>query len=127
MAHETWKVGELAARSRISVRTLHHWDEIGLLVPAERGAFGHRLYTGRDVARLERILALRSLGLTLDEIRAELARPGSSPRALLRERIERLRADIAREERLVRRLEALEARLDSTDATMDDLLETIEV
>lgn len=128
MAHGAWKVGELARRSGISVRTLHHWDEIGLLVPAERGAGGHRLYTGRDVARLERILALRSLGLALDEIAAELAKPAFSARVLLAERIERVRAAVAREERLVERLERLDARLAATrDASMEDLLETIEV
>jgi phosphoribosylaminoimidazole-succinocarboxamide synthase len=65
-------VGELAERAGVSVRTLHHYDEIGLLVPA-RSAAGHRRYTEADVARLTQVVALRSLGLSLDEIRSCLA------------------------------------------------------
>jgi len=52
---------------RVSVRTLHHYDEIGLLTPA-RNAAGHRRYTAADVARLTQVVTLRSLGLSLGDV-----------------------------------------------------------
>jgi len=67
---EHWKVGELARRTGITVRTLHHYDEIGLLSPSTRSQAGYRLYTREDVARLQQILSLRQLGFSLQEIRA---------------------------------------------------------
>ena len=67
MARE-WTVGELAHQAGVSVRTLHHYDQIGLLRPT-RSAAGHRRYTEPDVARLTQVVALRSVGLSLGEIR----------------------------------------------------------
>src|SRR5438270_3729445 len=64
----TWKVGDLARRTGLSVRTLHFYEEIGLLRASARSEAGHRLYTSEDIARLQRIVSLRTLGLTLEEI-----------------------------------------------------------
>lgn len=64
----TWRIGELAAAAHVSVRTLRHYDAIGLLRPAARTEAGYRVYAEADLARLYRILGLRSLGLPLDEI-----------------------------------------------------------
>jgi len=64
---EQWKVGELARATGLTVRALHHYDELGLLVPSERTSAGYRLYGQRDVRRLYRIVALRRLGLRLGE------------------------------------------------------------
>jgi DNA-binding transcriptional MerR regulator len=72
--HTTWKIGELARATGLTVRTLHHYDEIGLLAPGRRTYGGHRLYTADDVRRLYRVVALRALGLSLDEVAAWLAR-----------------------------------------------------
>ena len=63
-----WKIGELAKRTGLTVRTLHHYDEIGLLSPAERSDGGHRVYDEAAVQRLYRIVSLRSLGFPLDAI-----------------------------------------------------------
>ena len=57
------KVGEVAKRTGLSVRTLHHYDEIGLLSPSRRTASGHRLYGAGELARLQQIKSLRQLGL----------------------------------------------------------------
>ncbi|MFF3336918.1 MerR family transcriptional regulator [Streptomyces sp. NPDC002888] len=57
----TWKVGRLAEASGLTVRTLHHWDTIGLLSPSQRTTGGHREYTEDDLVRLYQVLALRSL------------------------------------------------------------------
>ena len=62
MKFEALKVGDLARRTGLTVRTLHHYDEIGLLKPSLHTESGHRLYTGRDVARLQQVLSLRQLG-----------------------------------------------------------------
>src|SRR4051812_4830938 len=68
MTAERYRIGELAKVAGVTVRTLHHYDELGLLVPSERTVAGHRLYDAGDVERLYRLLALRNLGLPLEEI-----------------------------------------------------------
>src|SRR5213076_3351330 len=73
MATPTYKIGEVASRMGISVRTLRHYDEIGLLKPAHRSSTGHRLYTDRDLARLQKIVAFRKLGFSLTHIRTVLS------------------------------------------------------
>ncbi|OYV00420.1 MAG: MerR family transcriptional regulator, partial [Burkholderiales bacterium PBB5] len=62
------KVGELAQRSGLTVRALHHYEQIGLLTPSARSSAGYRLYGRDDVARLHAIQALRGLGLALKDI-----------------------------------------------------------
>jgi MerR HTH family regulatory protein len=60
---KVWKTGELARETGLTVRTLHHYDQLGLLSPLSRTEGGHRCYTPDDVRRLHRIVALRSLGI----------------------------------------------------------------
>lgn len=62
------KVGQLAKKVCLSVRTLHHYDDIGLLSPSVRSEAGHRLYNTADIARLHRIQALKQLGISLQKI-----------------------------------------------------------
>lgn len=69
------KVGELAARAGLTVRTLHHYDSIGLLSPSARSDAGYRLYDRDDVARLQQIQALRAFGMALADIGAYLDSP----------------------------------------------------
>src|SRR5215472_2563993 len=71
----TWKVGALARATGLTVRTLHHYDEIGLLQPSTRLAGGHRLYDTDDLTRLYRIIRLRQLGFPLSQVAAVLAEP----------------------------------------------------
>jgi DNA-binding transcriptional MerR regulator len=63
-----WKVGELARLTGMTVRTLHHYHEIGLLVPSHHTESGHRLYTRRELLRLQHIVTLRHLGFSLTQI-----------------------------------------------------------
>jgi DNA-binding transcriptional MerR regulator len=77
------KVGEVAKRTGLSVRTLHYYDEIGLLSPAEHTASRHRLYGAPEILRLQQIKSLRQLGFSLDEIREMLDSPTLSPRRVL--------------------------------------------
>ncbi|WP_036173062.1 MerR family transcriptional regulator [Massilia sp. 9096] len=77
------KVGELAALAKLTVRTLHHYDSIGLLSPSARSDAGYRLYDRNDVARLQSIQALRSFGMSLADIGLCLDSPAGSPLAVV--------------------------------------------
>jgi DNA-binding transcriptional MerR regulator len=90
MRFEALKVGELARRTGLTIRTLHHYDEIGLLKPSLYSESGHRLYTARDVARLQQVLSLRQLGFALEQVRDCLDRPGFSPLEVIRLHVARL-------------------------------------
>ncbi len=68
-------VGEVARLSHTSVRTLHHYDAIGLVVPGGRSAAGYRLYSDADLERLRQVLSYRELGFSLEEIAEILANP----------------------------------------------------
>lgn len=70
------KVGEVAASFGVSIRTLHHYDQIGLVRPAERGENRYRLYEHSDLLRLQQVLTLRYLGLSLTGIAGIIDRPG---------------------------------------------------
>src|SRR5262245_15058367 len=61
-------VGELSRLSGVTVRALHHYDEIGLVRPSQRSPAGYRLYSEHDVLRLQQVLVFRELGVPLDEI-----------------------------------------------------------
>ena len=65
-------VGAVAALTGVSVRTLHHYDHIGLVVPSVRTPAGYRGYTDADIERLHLVLVYRSVGMPLDEIRTLL-------------------------------------------------------
>src|SRR5205085_4353364 len=109
MRCEGLKVGELARRTGLTVRTLHHYDEIGLLRPSLHTESGHRLYTAADVARLQQVRSLRQLGFSLEEVRACLDRSGFSPLEVIRLHLGRLREQIELQRQLCGRLEAIAA------------------
>ncbi len=109
----SWRVGELAGATGLTVRTLHHYDDIGLLTPSTRSEGGHRLYDEVDVQRLYRIRLLRRLGLPLDQIAHALDDPAWSLRAALT----RHRRDLAQRVRLEQQLEH---QLDTLVGAIDD-------
>lgn len=85
----SYQVKEVAEIAGVSVRTLHHYDEVGLLSPRGRTDAGYRLYGEEDLLRLQQILLGRELGLSLEEIRRSLDDPAFDHRAtLLRQRAE---------------------------------------
>ena len=105
------KVGALAARTGVSIRTLHHYDAIGLLSPALRTPSGHRVYTAPDIVRLQHIQALRLLGLSLDAIRESLERSPLTPAQLVQLQLERLEQQMELQQRLHARLTYLAQQL----------------
>ena len=106
----SWTVGEVARSAGVTVRTLHHWDEIGLLSPSARSHAGYRLYDYHDLERLQRILAYRRLGLELGKVAAILDDPDADPIDHLR-RQHRLLCD--RREELSRMIEAVERTMEA--------------
>jgi DNA-binding transcriptional MerR regulator len=127
MGSEALLVGELARRTGLTVRTLHHYDEIRLLRPSLHSEAGYRLYTGRDIARLQQVISLRQLGLSLDEIRDCLDRPGFSPLEVIGLHLARLREQIESQRKLCERLEAIAARLGTAgEVSADEFLRAIE-
>jgi DNA-binding transcriptional MerR regulator len=97
-----YSVGEVSRLAGVTIRTLHHYDDVGLLRPSGRTASGYRLYAPADLDRLQRVLCYRELGFGLEEITAILDDPAVDPRdhlrrqrALLTDRIEQLRRMVA--------------------------------
>src|SRR5690349_16792045 len=111
-SEQTWKVGALAEASGLTVRTLHHWDGIGLLSPSRRTASGHREYTEQDVIRLYQVLALRRLGLGLDTI-ATCLDVGVDPVRLVGEHLSAVQSALASLEALRQRLTHIHSELAS--------------
>jgi len=105
------KVGELASRSGLTVRTLHHYDSIGLLSPSARSDAGYRLYNRADIARLHQIQALRRLGMALADIAAFLDSPDASLTAIIGRQIAALDRQMADAVRLRGQLSRLQEQL----------------
>jgi DNA-binding transcriptional MerR regulator len=121
-------VGELAKRTGLTVRTLHHYDELGLLRPSLRTESGHRLYTAADLTRLQQVLSLRQLGFSLEEVRACLDRADFQPLEVIRLHIARLHEQIQLQTELCERLHGLARFLGAAEeVSADQFLRTIEV
>jgi DNA-binding transcriptional MerR regulator len=105
------KVGELAAATRLTVRTLHHYDSIGLLRPSARSDAGYRLYGRDDVARLHQIQALRAFGMSLSDIGLYLDSPAGSPLAVVERQLVALDSQIREAARMREQLQRLRTQL----------------
>ncbi|HEX7636229.1 MAG TPA: MerR family transcriptional regulator [Noviherbaspirillum sp.] len=121
------KVGELAKRTGLTVRTLHHYDAIGLLTPSARSDAGYRLYNQTDIARLHSIQALRHLGLPLSDIGSMLTEEGAPLPMIISRQIHALDREIARATELRGRLSLLQERLSAgSQPDMSDWLTTLQ-
>ena len=94
-------VGRAAALVGVSVKTLHHWDAVGLVRPSGRTAAGYRVYSGDDIARVHRVLVYRELGFPLAEIGAILDDPAVDAPAHLRRQRSLLAERISHLEKMV--------------------------
>ncbi len=122
------KIGELALRSGITVRTLHYYDSIGLLVPSARSDAGYRLYNRADITRLHHIQALRRMGVTLAEVGAILARSGMALTTVIEQQITMLDRQLAQTAALRDRLQHMHAQLTAGDEPeLNDWLTTLEL
>lgn len=100
---EGWRVGDLAELSGLTVRTLHHYDDVGILRP-DRTTAGHRLYRREHVERLYRISVLRRFGTPLEEIGRALDDPSWTLDDALRGHLAALEDEVLRTERMLHRL-----------------------
>jgi DNA-binding transcriptional MerR regulator len=123
----TWRIGELAEQAGLTVRTLHHYDAIGLLRPSARSAAGYRLYGAAEVARLYHILALRQLGFPLEEIAACLDAQAGDASGLVARQLARVDGQLAAQRRLRAQLAQLLEVLDrGWTPSSSTFLETME-
>lgn len=115
-------IGEVARRSGVSARMLRHYEALGLVRPAERSGSGYREYSPQDIRRIFHIESLRSLGLSLRDVRRALDDPGFAPAGLVDDLIRRSRERIAAETELLTRLRRIDA---AEPAAWQDVLRTV--
>jgi MerR family transcriptional regulator, thiopeptide resistance regulator len=121
------QIGALAKATGLTVRTLRHYDAIGLLEPDERSYSGRRSYSQENVRRLYRIVALRRLGLSLDEIVGVLDRDTDLTEAV-RQHLAHVEHGLALQQRLCRTLTRILASLElQHEPTLDQFIQAIEV
>lgn len=124
-AGEDLTVGEAARLVGVSVRTLHHWDALGLATPSGRSWAGYRLYSPDDVARLQQVLVYRETGMPLARIGELLDETGTSALEHLKRQHVLLLERITRLQRMVRAVEALtdkETRMSTTPEQRAEIL-----
>jgi DNA-binding transcriptional MerR regulator len=102
-----YTIGQLARLARVSVRTLRHYDRIGLLHPSAHSQAGYRLYSSQDLERLQRILCYRQLGFSLRQIKALLSAPATDPLADLQQQRTLLCQRIASLQRMLEAVDKL--------------------
>ncbi len=112
-----WSIQEVARLAGVSSRTLRHYDAVGLLPPSSTGSGGLRYYGRDDIVRLQRILLLRELGLSLKAI-ADLLAEQDDAAAALRGHLEQLRGDRRRLDRQIASVERTLAALDEGEELM---------
>ncbi len=111
MSAKSYTVSRVARMAHVTVRTLHHYDSIGLLVPSRRSGNGYRLYSAEDLQRLQQILLFRQLGFSLEAIQRLLDEPAYDCRSALRAQRDLLRKRVRQAEAVIR----------AVDATLDAL------
>ncbi|MFF3458683.1 MerR family transcriptional regulator [Streptomyces sp. NPDC002730] len=119
-----YSVGQVAGFAGVTVRTLHHYDEIGLLSPSGRSTAGHRRYDDADLDRLQQILFYRELGFPLEEVAALLDDPDADPQEHLRRQHELLSARITKLQQMAAAVEqAMEAKKMGINLTPEERFE----
>lgn len=107
----THTIGRVAVMTGLTVRALHHYDDIGLVSPSQRSAAGYRLYTDADLRRLQQVLLFRELGLGLEVVRTLVDAPADQRRDVL----------VAQREALLQRRRDMDNVLQAVDATLQSL------
>lgn len=123
MSNQRYTVGEVARIAQVTVRTLHHYDEIGLLTPSVRSRAGYRLYSRADIARLQQIRFHRELGMALEEIRRILDAPDFDARAALREHRRQLEQRVNETQALVETIDRMLADEGETTMTAEEMFD----
>lgn len=106
-----WKVGELAKIAGLTTRTLRFYDQIGLLSPSGLTEAGHRLYDESDLSRLQQIMSLKELGLSLEEVKSVIVGERISPLEIVNLQMARIKEQIAAQQRLYELLHHVSKRM----------------
>lgn len=121
-----WKIGELAEKTGLSIRTLHYYEELGLLSPQYRTRGDHRLYGEDDVVRLQQVLSLKQLGFPLEQIKTALENPDFSPEKILAMQAERIEGELSGHRDLLDRIKGMQRLMKATNrAGPENFLELI--
>ncbi|KWX71871.1 MerR family transcriptional regulator [Paenibacillus jilunlii] len=124
---QTWKVGELARLTGLTIRTLRYYDQIDLFAPSGYSDSGHRLYTEADIVRLQQILSLKELGLSLEEIKTVLTGNDFSLPEIISLQIARIKANMRVQQKLLRELEHISSLMQSEQSlTIEDFTKVLE-
>src|SRR5688572_17678200 len=127
MVESGWTVGQVAEMARVTVRTLHHYDEIGLLAPSGRSRAGYRRYSEADLRRLHQILLFRELGFALETIQQMLDDPDFDRRKALESQRELLAERLGQTEAILRGIDRALAELNGEgEMQTDDMFEGFE-
>ncbi|GED31131.1 MerR family transcriptional regulator [Brevibacillus centrosporus] len=122
-----WKVGDLASLTGLTVRTLRYYDQIGLFSPSEHSDSGHRMYNEADIQRLQKILSLKDLGLSLEEIKRVLEGQTYSSSEIVSIQIERVRKQIKIQQKLLAELERVAEKMNQQEPlSIDAFLSLLE-
>ncbi|MDQ9887447.1 MerR family transcriptional regulator [Acinetobacter pittii] len=122
------KVGELAKQTGLTVRALHHYDDIGLLQPSVRSDAGYRLYTRKDITRLHQIQALRGLGMSLAEIHTVLEDPNLALLPIIDQQIQAIDQRLTEQKKLRNQLSKLKSQIISGEELgLEEWLKTLEL
>ncbi|MGE7767332.1 MerR family transcriptional regulator [Peribacillus sp. NPDC096540] len=125
---KTWKIGELAKQTGLTVRMLHYYDKIGLFSPSQTSDKGHRIYTETDIAKLQQIMSLKQLGFALKEIKEMIGNPNLNPVKVIKVQLESVKDSIRIQEQLCIRLERIYELLNSQqEVKVEQVINLIEV
>ena len=113
MQDRTWKVGQLSKLTGITIRALHHYDDIELLSPISHTDSGHRLYSEWDIIKLQQIISLKQLGFSLDEIKEMFNSAEYNPQEVIKMQLQRLDEEIKIKEELHSQLQELKVVFDT--------------
>jgi MerR family transcriptional regulator, thiopeptide resistance regulator len=124
----TFKVGDLSKRTGLSIRTLHYYDEIGLLSPSHRTESGYRVYGKQDIIRLQQIITLKQIGFSLEDVRSCLDNGDRAFAEMVQLHVAKVRKQIELSQQLLQRLESIEQTAAKLDAVpVEEVLQIIQV
>lgn len=128
METTTFRIGDLSKRTGLSIRTLHYYDEIGLLSPSRRTESGYRVYGKQDIIRLQQIITLKQIGFSLEDVRSCLDNGDHAFAEMVQLHITKIRQQIEMSQQLLQRLESIEQTAAKLDAVpVEEVLQIIQV
>ncbi len=122
-----WKVGDLAKLTGLTVRTLRFYDQTGLFSPSSQTESGHRLYDESDLSRLQQIVSLKELGLSLEEIKSVLNDEQFSPLEIVNLQMARIKDHMKRQQQILEQLQHVSKSMQrNVPVTVEDFTELLQ-